>query len=335
MEEKQIRQYFLGGNTGLGFYNLFDGITPKWEKTKWTYVLKGGPGVGKNTMMRKFAQTAMDKGYHVELFHCSGDPDSLDGVRVVERGLVMLDGTAPHVIDPVRPGAADGIINLGIFIEEEKLKEDLIKIDELFRANQNEYKKVYAYLMAARKLKAAGIESASCLTDTGSVEVLTEGCKGRMNRHIFIDAITHKGWVDYSREYEADSVYTVTGDSRYTFMEELAANAGDRAVLIHDCILGDGIKAVYIPQKDCYVTTEECEGAQVIESDRYKDAGVADFIEYNENVIAELTGKAVKHLAVCKEIHDDIEKIYSKTINFDGVNKKTQEIIQDCFDSLS
>ena len=47
------------------------------------------------------------------LYFCSGDPDSLDAVALPERGLLVLDGTAPHVVDPKIPGARDSLINLG------------------------------------------------------------------------------------------------------------------------------------------------------------------------------------------------------------------------------
>ena len=129
----RVRHFFPGGNTAGGFFNAFGGITAPWDKNQRVYILKGGPGVGKNTLMREFAQRALAKDYSVDYFHCASDEDSLDGVRVPEKELAIIDGTAPHVIDPVLPGAADGIINLGIFLDEKKTKRKKMRDRKTFR----------------------------------------------------------------------------------------------------------------------------------------------------------------------------------------------------------
>ena len=36
-------------------------------------------------------------------YFCSSDPESLDGVAIPEKGAALMDGTAPHVYDPVLP----------------------------------------------------------------------------------------------------------------------------------------------------------------------------------------------------------------------------------------
>ena len=46
------RRYFPGANTGRGFIGHFEGIVPPWSEPHYTYVLKGGPGVGKSTLMK-------------------------------------------------------------------------------------------------------------------------------------------------------------------------------------------------------------------------------------------------------------------------------------------
>lgn len=70
--------FFLGANSGRGFQNLFDAFC-RPEKHYDLIVLKGGPGAGKSTMMKKLGQAMEEQGEQVEYFHCSGDPDSLDG----------------------------------------------------------------------------------------------------------------------------------------------------------------------------------------------------------------------------------------------------------------
>ena len=77
--------------------------------------MKGGPGVGKSSFMKKIATEFADKGYDVEIFPCSSDPGSLDAVVIKKLGVVLIDATAPHIVDPKIPGAIDEIVNFGDF----------------------------------------------------------------------------------------------------------------------------------------------------------------------------------------------------------------------------
>ena len=44
--------FLAGGNTAQGFTSCFDSILPK-EQQKRMYYIKGGPGVGKSTLMKR------------------------------------------------------------------------------------------------------------------------------------------------------------------------------------------------------------------------------------------------------------------------------------------
>ena len=79
----QVTNFFVGANSGEGFRNLF-GELLELEDTYDFMVLKGGPGVGKNTFMREIGRTMEQAGTKVEYLWCSGDPDSLDGVVLPE-----------------------------------------------------------------------------------------------------------------------------------------------------------------------------------------------------------------------------------------------------------
>lgn len=90
-----VTNFFAGANSGEGFQNLFPEIVDL-EDTYDYIVLKGGPGVGKNTFMRELGRTMEQAGMAVEYLWCSGDPDSLDGVVIPELRCAMVDGTSPH-----------------------------------------------------------------------------------------------------------------------------------------------------------------------------------------------------------------------------------------------
>ena len=50
-------QYFLGANSPRGFYSLYDELIDA-DAARAVYILKGGPGCGKSTLMRRVAGRA-------------------------------------------------------------------------------------------------------------------------------------------------------------------------------------------------------------------------------------------------------------------------------------
>lgn len=91
----KIKRVFPGGNTSKGFYSYYDYIIE--PDANRIFVIKGGPGVGKSSMMKKVAKDLLEKGYDIEYHHCSSDNNSIDGLVVPKLRVAMVDGTAPHV----------------------------------------------------------------------------------------------------------------------------------------------------------------------------------------------------------------------------------------------
>ena len=92
-------EYFLGANSPAGFYSLYDHLLPP-EQARAIYILKGGPGCGKSTLMRKIGVRAEEAGLETEYILCSGDPDSPDALILPSKAVAIVDGTAPHVVVP-------------------------------------------------------------------------------------------------------------------------------------------------------------------------------------------------------------------------------------------
>ncbi len=89
-------QFFLGANTPQGVVSGFDQLANPAEGWR-EFVLKGGPGTGKSSLMRKVAEHTAGRCGQIELIHCSSDVDSLDGVILPEIKTSIADGTSPHV----------------------------------------------------------------------------------------------------------------------------------------------------------------------------------------------------------------------------------------------
>ncbi len=88
-------RYFLGGNTPLGFHSLYHQLSDP-ARFQAVYIIKGGPGSGKSTLMRRVGRHAQAAGLNTEEVLCSGDPDSLDALILPQLGAALVDGTAPQ-----------------------------------------------------------------------------------------------------------------------------------------------------------------------------------------------------------------------------------------------
>ena len=106
---QESRTYFAASNSFDGFKSNFDGVFSPL-KLKKLFILKGGPGTGKSTLMREVAKN-FDGVLTVTNILCSSDTASLDGVLLERDGTIVAiaDGTAPHVIEPRFPGAVEEI----------------------------------------------------------------------------------------------------------------------------------------------------------------------------------------------------------------------------------
>ena len=57
----QVKRVFAGSNTGVGFHSFFHHIAgPEIEHV---YVIKGGPGTGKSTLMSYMAEKSISRGF--------------------------------------------------------------------------------------------------------------------------------------------------------------------------------------------------------------------------------------------------------------------------------
>lgn len=145
-----IAKYFAAANTYRGFKSYFDRVfsSPDYDRI---YVLKGGPGTGKSSFMKKASALFYDRGYLIEEIYCSSDPDSLDGViaKFGNKKIAILDGTAPHERDAVIPGAIDEIINLGHGWDTSWLTARKSEVLDIAEEKTLAYKAAYSYLSLA------------------------------------------------------------------------------------------------------------------------------------------------------------------------------------------
>lgn len=146
-------RYFAASNSSRGFKNYYPQV---FSRADYVYIIKGGPGTGKSSFMKKYAEQAKEKGYECEYYFCSSDPSSLDGILIFgeNRVIGMLDGTAPHVSEPKFPGAREEIINLGECWNSDLLRKQKNEIIALSERKSSEYKSAYTFLRSVGNLRA-------------------------------------------------------------------------------------------------------------------------------------------------------------------------------------
>ena len=88
-------RFFLGANTPVGFVGYTDDLYDAGDGWR-AFIIKSGPGTGKNSLMRAAEKAMLERGLEVEAIRCSSDPGSLDGVLVPALKAAIIDGTAPH-----------------------------------------------------------------------------------------------------------------------------------------------------------------------------------------------------------------------------------------------
>ena len=114
-------KYFLGCSSPEGFHSFFGELCPT-HSGGYTYIIKGGPGTGKSSLMKRINSALTDAGIETELIYCSSDPASLDGVYAPALNCWIADGTSPHTLEPKYPGAAQEIVDLGRFWDKNILR---------------------------------------------------------------------------------------------------------------------------------------------------------------------------------------------------------------------
>lgn len=97
---KNVNRFF-GTLLPSGGKNYIDELTADLKKRIF---IKGRPGTGKSTMLKKIRTEANRRGFDTETYFCSFDTQSLDMVVIREIGICVFDSTAPHEMFPTRSG---------------------------------------------------------------------------------------------------------------------------------------------------------------------------------------------------------------------------------------
>ncbi|WP_455718481.1 PRK06851 family protein [Anaerosporobacter sp.] len=351
------KHYFACGNTSKGFQNMFES---NLQGLKKIYILKGGPGTGKSTLMNKVGKMYVDKGYDVEYIHCSSDPDSLDGVIVREISVGIVDGTAPHVIEPKVAGAVEEYVNLGEAWDIELLENKAGEIRKLQEQISTCYPKVYEAFAHALKIhdewekiyidnmnfeKADELTEKVCDMLLGSCEKQESG----VTRHRFFGGSTPKGAMDYVENITSSCKkrYLIKGrpgSGKSTMLKKILRKAeglGLEVEVYHCGFDPNSLDMILLPELELcifdstapheYVPSRE--GDTIIDmytelikpntDERYEGELNNIRKRYNETV-----AKGTSYLKKAKDLHDQLEHYYIAATNYNIIEKITSNVLE-------
>ncbi len=350
---------FLGANTPQGFVSFFDELYNPYDNSS-AYIIKGGPGTGKSTLMKKVALECKHRGLAVEKVYCSSDPHSLDGIIVPEIGVSIADGTSPHTLEPKFPGACENIINTGAFWNKNKLKERADEIRTLTLENSIHHRRSVKYLSAAGSIADENIRITSSYIDQDKIDNFAFRFSMRelerkktsqpgKRKKRFISALTPEGQVFLDEGIKALASRIIAIDDEYSGVSSLLTDRiGEIAikngydVIFCYCPLKPRMSCehIIIPEKNLALITvrsahkTKIEFDRIIHSKRFLREGVSNhmsYLRFNRRLIRELTNEAISALKDAKLTHDKLEKIYVDAMDFDALNTYLDALCENIF----
>ena len=350
--------FFFGANNKNGYCSLYKKLYDPYEKGNHI-ILKGGPGTGKSTIMKKVAQKLEMKGYYVERGFCSADPSSLDAVIAPELNFSIVDGTSPHTFDPTLPGVNEHIVDLSVAWDRAYLSRHRAEICELTRKNKELHSKVADFMKVAAQFEMQGIVLCNSLVDRDKLERYAKRLASRciperksnesgISRKRFLSAITPDGIVV---EYDsivalAEKIITIKDENGIVapylvgYVGEYAVNMGYD---IYKCycplspeskvehIIIPELKTAIFTENSYHLSIDEC--SNKIHATRFLDkegySRCREKLAFQKKAKKELIDEAVRKLSLALDVHNRLEEYYIKATDFEKINEISEKIITE------
>ncbi len=356
MSEIKPVQFFLAANTPEGFVSLFDEVEQSGEP--WhTFLIKGGPGCGKSSFLKKVAAAYAPSCPAMELCPCSSDPDSLDAVILPEEKISLMDATAPHAVDAAIPALRQTILAFGDHLDGLKLRERRREIEAICSSTPEYYKLAVSYLAAAQTFLRNSYELAASALDKEKIHSyvcrfaaknLRPTGRAATEKHRFLTSICSKGVValEDSPAKLCNRLILIDDDCGAVAHELLSnlrriALRNGHDVISCTCPLfpGEKLEHLLIPSAGIAFVTgnhfhpmKKSGAARSLHARRFQDQDVMNLKKsrflYNRKAAQSLLEQAVFLLNESKGLHDRLEQIYLPAMNFDELNRHYPQLLQ-------
>ncbi len=346
-------EFFASANGFNGFKSYFNEIFNPCNLTK-LFILKGGPGTGKSTILKKIGKFANENNLNYEIFRCSSDPNSLDGIIIKsnESSVAVIDGTAPHQMDTVIPGAFDELINLGAAWNSKELNKEMEEIKSLNILKSQAYQNAYNYLSISsvfnKKIKAE-------IKKIFNYNLAEEKCKNIIQLYQ-----EDKGKVDirlissFSKNgYERNNCFEKVFKEKYTvkntygsaslFLSILTENLKKHKISfinIPSPLDENEIEGIYLNEYATLIisekNTENC--INNIDTSEFINLNLIKNKEKELNIFEEhlklYMNLAKDELCSASKYHFELEKIYTPKMNFSIIESIYDDLLQKIKNTL-
>ncbi len=324
------KRFFAAANGYTGFRSYFDTIFNSEDFAK-IYVLKGGPGTGKSSLMNKLSEKFDEEGVDTVHIHCSSDPSSLDGVIFIKNGIraAIIDGTAPHERDAVIPGAIDEIIDLGSHLDKVWLKAQRNEILELNKEKKNAYKTAYNYLSIAGTANAKSLFFNEASYDSKLSNMLIKslaetncGFKTPKIRTILISSFGRLGEVKLDTLDKEDyRHFSIVGNKEfsYRFLNDLYKSEVNKhtSVIRFPTALDDRkTEAILFPDENLLFSVFT--GGKEINTEDFASPIKTDNerIKVMKSIENDALEESKRWFGIASDFHFRLEEIYSRCMDF-------------------
>ncbi len=337
--------FFAAMNTPNGFVSEFQNLFFPYQ----TYMIKGGPGTGKSTMMRKIAKEAEARGIPVRCFYCSSDPTSLDAIVIDALNIAVLDATSPHAIEPSLVGVKDFYLDLAQFVTPE-IRREKENIAKLTNDKTEAYKRAYLLLKALYtadqsldSLRDSAFDADKChkalLRFIERLGLKTENAPQKI--HVPISAIGCQGYVAING-YRQNVRTEIEISDRYGIAPRvftiLCHILEEKQISFRYSLSPITMKTdtVWIEQKGILITSLPLgESVSVnINCERFLEERGQGLYKRQKGVITAeklLFSEAREAFSKAAQAHRQIEELYKPFMNFTALNSFTSALIREIF----
>lgn len=355
-----VRRVFPGGNTSRGFVSFYEHIAPR--SARYSFILKGGPGTGKSTFMKRIAADLLALGIDAEMHHCSADAESVDAVAFPAIGVALIDGTAPHTFEPEYYNVNGAVVDLGRFCNETTLQRHRDGIARVTEGARASFRRAYRYLAAARHVREDWDATNGAARDEGLLNEERTRLIGTLfanssaaapgvgrRRRLFASSITPDGPCNYVESWAGPLrrkfiVKGEPGTGRAALMNQIADAAVGRGYdveLYHCAFEPRDIDHVLIPALDTAVISSVPPHEYVVDNG---DEPSVQLIDLNRCLQSDVSGAATPYIATARftfwqlfrhavsalkdaqRLHMQLESYYAPHVDFDSIEQLRQTI---------
>lgn len=350
MTDNNIK-FLLGSNSKRGFYSLFDELRNPLEGNR-LYIIKGGPGSGKSSLMKRVIKELKAKNHSLEYIHCASDPRSLDAFIDYDAGISMVDGTSPHTMDPIYPGAYDVIINMAECWDDKNLVNNKGEIIALSNTISTSHQMATSCIKAATSLLDNNMAIAQSyinheITQDFIRQIMKElkDSKTGNEKKRLLSAVSVGETVFFgdtistltTKQYIIPDKWGATSGLILSSIHEMAKNLNLEHITCYCSIrTPDKIDHIIFPQAKIAITCANVfhnvkGNKQKVLEDVYKP--IPDMKNEQMNLHLDkaknLIDTASKHIERAKLLHDDLEAFYIEAMDFSRVDGIYDRIIRE------